>query len=49
MAWKSFLSHKVTSLDCYYFITHVHHCVTGATQMEVTLSQTDMLQMNDEP
>ena len=27
---KSLLPHYVTSLECYYFITHVRNCVMGA-------------------
>ena len=30
------LLHWVTSLECYYFITHVRNCVMGATPMEAT-------------
>ena len=29
----SLLPHKVTSLECYYLITHVRNCVMGATPM----------------
>ena len=30
---KSRLPHQVTSLECYYFITHVRKCVIGTTAM----------------
>ena len=49
MAWKIIFTTLGDLLECYYFITHVHHCVMGATPKEVTLSQTDMLQINNEP
>ena len=34
---KSLLRHLVTSLECYYFITHVRNCVMGATPMNTLL------------
>ena len=30
---KLLLPHKVTSLECYFFITHVCNCIMGATPM----------------
>ena len=33
MTWKSPLQHLVTSLECYYLITHVRNSVMGATSM----------------
>ena len=30
---KLLFPHSVTSLECYYFITHVRNCVIGATPM----------------
>ena len=33
MVWKSLIPHKVTSLECCYFITHMHNFVMGATPM----------------
>ena len=33
MFGKSLLLHFVTSLECYYFYTHVSNCVMGATPM----------------
>ena len=32
---KSLLPHWVTSLECYYFITHMRNCVMGATPMSL--------------
>ena len=33
MALNIILPHKMTSLECYLFITHVRKCVMGATPM----------------
>ena len=43
---NSLLPHWVTSLDCYYFITHVRNCVMGATPMPVFLSSGTEVYLN---